>query len=47
MFMSGYTESTLVDYDFVDDNTVYVQKPFSRQSLIRDVRKLLQESREE
>ncbi|MFO7810506.1 MAG: response regulator, partial [Candidatus Delongbacteria bacterium] len=41
IYMSGYTESTIMDFSLLDKNKIYLQKPFSRQSLIQSVRKIL------
>ena len=41
IFMSGYTESTIMDYSLLDKNKIYLQKPFSRQSLVQSVNEIL------
>ncbi|MGD9707513.1 MAG: ATP-binding protein, partial [Candidatus Delongbacteria bacterium] len=41
IFMSGYTESTIIDFSLLDKNKIYLQKPFSRQSLVQNVKEIL------
>jgi len=41
IYMSGYTESTIMDFSLLDKNKMYLQKPFSRQSLVHSVREIL------
>lgn len=41
IFMSGYTESTIIDFSLLDKNKIYLQKPFSRQSLVQSVKEIL------
>ncbi len=41
IFMSGYTESTIIDFSLLDKNKIYLQKPFSRQSLVQSVNEIL------
>lgn len=41
IFMSGYTESTIIDFSLLDKNKIYLQKPFSRQSLVHSVNEIL------
>jgi len=41
IYMSGYTESTIMDFSLLDKNKVYLQKPFTRQYLIKNVREIL------
>jgi PAS domain S-box-containing protein len=41
IYMSGYTESTIMDFSLLDKNKIYLQKPFSRQSIVQSVREIL------
>jgi CheY-like chemotaxis protein len=41
IYMSGYTESTIMDFSLLDKNKIYLQKPFSRQSLVESVKEIL------
>jgi two-component system, cell cycle sensor histidine kinase and response regulator CckA len=41
IYMSGYTESTIMDFSILDKNKIYLQKPFSRQSLVESVKEIL------
>ncbi len=41
IYMSGYTESTIMDFSLLDKNKIYLQKPFSRQSLVENVKEIL------
>lgn len=41
IYMSGYTESTIMDFSLLDKNKVYLQKPFTRQYLIQNVKEIL------
>ena len=41
IYMSGYTESTIMDFSLLDKKKIYLQKPFSRQSIVQAVREIL------
>jgi PAS domain S-box-containing protein len=41
IYMSGYTESTIMDFSLLDKNKVYLQKPFTRQYLVKNVKEIL------
>lgn len=41
LFMSGYTDSTIIRYGLPQTGTVFLQKPFSPQRLVQKVREVL------
>ena len=41
IYMSGYTESTIMDFSILDKSKVYLQKPFTRQFLVQNVKEIL------
>jgi len=41
IYMSGYTESTIMDFSILDRSKFYLQKPFTRQYLIQSVKEIL------
>ena len=45
LYMSGYTDNTLVDHGLLADEKYFIQKPFSSANLVEKVRLILDESR--
>jgi CheY-like chemotaxis protein len=43
LFMSGYTDDAIVRHGVLQEGIAYLQKPFTRDSLARKVRKVLDE----
>ena len=44
IYMSGYTEGTLMNNGFVNDDFHYIQKPFTTDTLLQTVRQVLDET---
>jgi DNA-binding response OmpR family regulator len=45
MYMSGYTDDSVVRHGILTPETAYVQKPFSPETLARKVREVLDDTR--
>jgi len=43
VYMSGYTDNTIVHHGVLDQGTAFIQKPFSAASLARSIREMLDE----
>ncbi len=43
LFMSGYTDDAVVRHGILREGIAYLQKPFSREALLREVREVLDE----
>ena len=43
LFMSGYMDDTILHHGVLDEGVSFLQKPFSSQSLVQKVRKVLDE----
>jgi FixJ family two-component response regulator len=41
VFMSGYTDNTIDESEFLDKELNFLQKPFNAQSLVEKVREIL------
>jgi YesN/AraC family two-component response regulator len=41
LFISGYTDDAIVNHGFLDENTPFLQKPFTPNTLALKVRELL------
>ena len=41
IYVSGYTDSALVQHKLAEENSSFLHKPFSRNDLLREIRKLL------
>ena len=41
LFISGYTDSAIVDHGILDSNVAFLQKPFTVQSLAQKVREAI------
>jgi two-component system cell cycle sensor histidine kinase/response regulator CckA len=42
LYMSGYTDDTIVERGILEPGLAFVQKPFSAESLLRKVREVLE-----
>jgi DNA-binding response OmpR family regulator len=42
LFMSGYTDETILRYGVMQATTAYLQKPFTPESLGRKIREVLE-----
>jgi two-component system, cell cycle sensor histidine kinase and response regulator CckA len=46
LFMSGYTNDSIVNHGILDGDTWFIQKPFTLESLVRRVREVLDSDHE-
>ncbi len=42
LFMSGYTDNAIVHHGVLNEDTAYIQKPFSPDDLIKKIREVLE-----
>jgi PAS domain S-box-containing protein len=43
LFVSGYADRTIIQQDLAEENTAFLQKPFTPNSLLRKVKEILQD----
>ena len=41
IFMSGYTDNTLDEYELIDKSKNFLQKPFNAKTLVEKIREIL------